>query len=215
MRQSNYNLLVAIRSNDIDRVRDLLKDGAGADPNFQNNNWEPDPPLMVAVEYLHEDRVLNRTHLIWIIELLLEHGASKTINFQNEIGWTVLMEACYNQHICVVRSLLEHGAVEGINLQSTIGETALILAAQRHSGYYVVKMLLENGADPTIRDDENETAFDQPLFLVSVQVCNLWAIHEIYPMWYQRYDLMENNLPFLNYFHLIPRELLEMIFEWI
>jgi len=205
-------LLAAIERGRYKVVKKRLRDDL-LDPNQAHGG---EFPLMKAAKCLDEKPRCDKSNLNRIIELLLEYGASKTINCQHYNGWTALMKVCRrSQHIDSVKLLLKNGAVEGINLQNDYGSTALMIAAQNLNGYNIVKLLLEHGADPSIRDNDNETVFDQILFQNTVKVCKLWAPYEIYPVWYQRYDLMENDLPLSSYFHLLPRELVEMIFEWI
>jgi len=91
----------------------------------------------------------------------LEEGSIslEEINYQNSIGWTVLMYLCrYGRHISsaltIIHKLIALGA--DVNLQDDLGKTALMLACQ-HSGKTsaneIVEILLKHPAiDPNLRD---------------------------------------------------------------
>jgi len=208
-------LSAAIDDNDLERVRVLLEEHH-LDPNFIGEDGGT--YLSTAVIHLDEDWECDKPILKKIIRVLLRYCA-ETINLQDNNGWTALMEACWGGYTEIVKLLLENGAAKGINLQSSNhGETALMMAAGFHilySSYQMIKLLLRYGADASIQDKDGKTVFDRRIFRISIQVCKLHVESIIYPVWYQRYDLMENDLPLLHYFHLLPRELVEMIFEWI
>jgi uncharacterized protein len=81
------------------------------------------------------------------------------INEPTDTGYTPLMWACYCRQPAMVRRLLAHGA----NLQATDpkGKTALHYACSREwvGG---VALLLEQGADPDIRDRDGLLPEDEP-----------------------------------------------------
>ena len=78
-----------------------------------------------------------------LAELLLERGAN--IEEVNDEGFTPLMEAAREGHLCVVRTLLKHEAFINAQTEET-HETALTLAAC--GGFLdVVDTLVKSGAD--------------------------------------------------------------------
>lgn len=78
-----------------------------------------------------------------LAELLLERGAN--IEEVNDEGYTPLMEAAREGHLCVVKTLLKHHALVNAKTEET-QETALTLAAC--GGFLdVVDLLLKAGAD--------------------------------------------------------------------
>lgn len=86
------------------------------------------------------------------VQRLVEAGAE--INF---FGWPPLSYAAYNGHTEIVEYLIKRGAeVDG---KTENGSTALFFAARfGHLG--TVKTLLAHEADPTIVNDNDETAVD-------------------------------------------------------
>ena len=89
--------------------------------------------------------------LDWV-KLLLERDADV-----NMPGWTPLHYAASKGHIEVMRELLEHHAY--IDAPSPNGTTPLMMAA--HYGTpSATKLLLEEGADPTLKNQKDLTARD-------------------------------------------------------
>ncbi|MEY2781617.1 MAG: hypothetical protein RL307_1321 [Pseudomonadota bacterium] len=89
--------------------------------------------------------------LDWV-KLLLEHDADV-----NMPGWTPLHYAASKGHIEIMRELLEHHAY--IDAPSPNGTTPLMMAA--HYGTpSATKLLLEEGADPTLKNQKDLTARD-------------------------------------------------------
>jgi ankyrin repeat protein len=90
-----------------------------------------------------------------IIELLLKNNAILTV--VSKIGNTPLQIACKRRNLEIVKLLFDYGAKITINSQDIAGDTALILATGNNK-YDIVKYLLENGADPMIKDSLGKTA---------------------------------------------------------
>ena len=105
-------------------------------------NEAGETPLMLAA-------ITNQLELA---NQLIERGAEV-----NRKGWTPLHYAASKGHIAMMRLLLENNAY--IDAESPNGTTPLMMAA-----YYgtplAVKLLLEEGADPTLRNQVNASALD-------------------------------------------------------
>lgn len=126
--KAGATLFEAIRNNDSESVRSLLK--AGAD--LQARNEAGDTPLMAAALYADTG----------VLELLLKAGAD--VNATHPAGATALMRAATFRD--KAQRLLEAGADP--SPRSVLGNTALILAARRHGNGATVRLLLDRGADP-------------------------------------------------------------------
>jgi len=153
-RDTNISLLMfAIACESINCVKFLLK--CGANPNFQNENGIT--PSMVAAMQPNSSE---------IIKLLLEHNADP--NLTSKSGWTALMCAVrYSKSVVEnVKILLGFNMSSSIlnadtNIQNNQGSTALIIAVG-HKGsdisFDVVKLLLDNNADPNLKTIKGWTA---------------------------------------------------------
>jgi uncharacterized protein len=87
-----------------------------------------------------------------VVEFLVSRGAEV-----NRQGWTALHYAAANGHLDVVRYLIEQHAY--IDAESPNRTTPLMMAA-RQGQPTMVQLLVEEGADPTIRNDSGLTAAD-------------------------------------------------------
>ncbi len=92
-------------------------------------------PLMYAVLYADADAV----------RLLLENGADP--NIRNEAGATALMWAV--DDLEKTRLLVNNGA--DVNARSADGRTPLLIATGYYGADETIKLLLEHGADPSIK----------------------------------------------------------------
>ncbi len=155
-------LMEAVRRGKSEVVKELLNNGANVNVADQYG-WTA---LMVAASGKSE-----------IVKLLLDHEAN--VNDKNKNGLTALMAAASNLNIKVTKILLENDA--NINDKNKDGLTALMLAInQRHyeeeiyeiiktkefKKYHysravkVVKLLLECGANPDIRNNKGRNTLD-------------------------------------------------------
>jgi ankyrin repeat protein len=75
----------------------------------------------------------------------------------NKPGWTALHYAATNKHLDIVSLLLEHHAY--IDAESPNGSTPLMMAAQ-YGNALTVKLLLDAGADPALRNQQQLSALD-------------------------------------------------------
>ncbi|MCQ2820126.1 MAG: ankyrin repeat domain-containing protein [archaeon] len=93
---------------------------------------------------------INNANLESALALLRDQEVS--IDMSNDIGMTPLHQAVKVNNLSFVNLLLDYGANPNVKTEwSTGGETPIMIAAA--NGYYdIAKLLLDNGADPTIRN---------------------------------------------------------------
>lgn len=133
----------AVRDDDIDTVRKLLREGA--DPKVSNRYGVT--PLSLAAT--NGDPAM--------IEILLKAGADPNAALSG--GQTILMTAARTGNANVVRTLIEHGATVDARERS-YGETALMwAAAENHPD--AAKVLIEHGADVNARSNPLEYSKDR------------------------------------------------------
>ena len=109
---NRYNLIEAVKNNDINRVNSILNNGKANINAKDRDGW---------------------TALIWasckgdleIVKLLVENGAD--IDAKDNEGWSALMEASYEGHLKVVKYLVEKG-IDRVNVKDNDGWTALMRA---------------------------------------------------------------------------------------
>ena len=87
-----------------------------------------------------------------LAKLLIDRGADV-----NRAGWTPLHYASTRGHRDMMRLLLDNDAY--IDSESANGTTPLMMAAYS-APPLAVKLLLEEGADPTLRNQVNASALD-------------------------------------------------------
>jgi uncharacterized protein len=128
-------LMVAARSGHADIVRTLLARGAEIDV------VEParrQTALMWAAAQRHSD----------VVKVLLEAGANTTL--ASNAGLTALMFAIREGDVETTRAMLERDR-DGANARGKDGTSMLVLAIL-NAHFDVAKLLLEFGADPSVKD---------------------------------------------------------------
>lgn len=113
--------------------------------NLNANNSVNETPLMLAA-------INNQLDLA---KVLISRGADV-----NRPGWTPLHYAAAKGHREMMRLLLENEAY--IDSESANGTTPLMMAAY-YAQPLAVKLLLEEGADPTLLNAANASALDMAL----------------------------------------------------
>ncbi len=178
-----------IRTNDIVRVQATLESNPELAHAHSSSNTNTEPMLMIATEGGNPEMVtlllkyepdVNNTRNMYSstalmmaalagriesVRLLLEAGADT--NLKNEFGGTALIyavmsNAISNQERLNIIQQLHYCDASSINEQNNKGKTAFMNVSflSHLEKQDTITLLLESGADPTIRDNENRTAAD-------------------------------------------------------
>jgi hypothetical protein len=129
-------------------VRLLVENGADTDVHCRIYRGET--PLHISIRRGMKD----------VAVFLLENGAS--VEMVDDDHWTPLMQIASGTGGLAEYTgmLLERGAQKTVNYQNIEGDTALHLAIICHGNPKTVKLLLEHGADPLIRNEKGQTALE-------------------------------------------------------
>lgn len=166
------DFFTAVQRDDAQTVRTLLQ--RGFDPNTPDaKGWSPlfiavrEPSPKVAAVLIDWPTTLVETRTeqdesplmiaaiqgqLDIAKLLITRGADV-----NKPGWTALHYAASRGHVEVMHLLLENHAY--IDAASPNNTTPLMMAA-RYGSDQAVRLLLEEGADPLLKNDHGMTAID-------------------------------------------------------
>lgn len=115
-------------------------------------NW---PQTRIEVRTVKDESPLMLAALKGLTEYcrtLIDKGADI-----NKPGWAPLHYAATNGHLEIMTLLLEHDAY--IDAESPNGTTPLMMAAH-YGTHAAVKLLLDAGADPLLKNDQGLTAID-------------------------------------------------------
>ncbi|WP_299451845.1 ankyrin repeat domain-containing protein [uncultured Pigmentiphaga sp.] len=163
---------IAIRNDRADTVKTLLQ--RGLDPNMPNEL--SNTPLLEAIKeeswavydvLLADKRIdVNRKNLLGESPLMYLAIRGETARMQaliergaevNHPGWTALHYAASKGNDDAVRLLLEHHAY--IDAESP-GKMTPLMMAMRYNHASTVKLLLDEGADGYVRNEEGKNAAD-------------------------------------------------------
>ncbi|MEY3146190.1 MAG: hypothetical protein RL342_1861 [Pseudomonadota bacterium] len=137
--QGEYALILAFREPRLKAARVLI---GWPNLNAEVRSAQDESPLMLAA--LHG--------LLAECQGLIERGADV-----NKPGWAPLHYAATNGHLAVMQLLIDENAY--LDAESPNGSTPLMMAA--HYGTpSAVKLLLESGADPTLKNNLGLSAID-------------------------------------------------------
>lgn len=162
----------AVRGDDASGVRDLLK--RGFDPNTRDEQGqtgllialrEPSPKVIQALLDAPATNVELRnakdeSPLMMAALKGQQELVSRLIARDADInkpGWTPLHYAATNGHVAVMKQLLDQHAF--IDAQSPNGTTPLMMAAM-YGSTAAVRLLVEEGADPLMKNEQGMTAAD-------------------------------------------------------
>jgi hypothetical protein len=124
----------------------------GADPNYT-----PDPKYITnAPTPMNNFYVAIRSRDLDLVNLFLDYGADPNYG-DNRNALTVLSGSAH--YIDLFSTLLSRGADPNFRTKSNM-ETPLHYYADNSLNYEMVKLLLENGADRSLRNKNNQTAED-------------------------------------------------------
>jgi len=135
-------LMVAVNADNIRGARLLLE--GNANPNIYDNNGSS--PLMKTISLGKNPDM---------VELLVEFGAD--VNAKSPDGTPVLMAYPYRDRIAVYKELIAHEA--DLNITNAEGQTPLIKAVLE-GNLEMVKILMEHGANPHVKDNFDASAID-------------------------------------------------------
>ncbi|UZX01762.1 ankyrin repeat domain-containing protein [Arthrobacter sp. CDRTa11] len=155
----DQELIAAAKANNVALVAELI--GRGGNVNAKDA-IQDSAFLYAGAEGFNE-----------VLRLTLEAGADVTST--NRYGGTALMPASEHGHVETVRILLAAGVP--VNHVNNLGWTAMQEAILLNNGgprqQEVVRLLLEAGGDPSIRDPQGRTALENAERLGFVEIANL------------------------------------------
>jgi ankyrin repeat protein len=120
----------------------------GADVNLPQTHSYKQTPLLLSIHY----------EVPKVMELLLDNGA--LCSGVDEEGKTPLILAAGMGRQQCFELLLNNGAGSTINVRNLDGDTALHISVWAHGFRDIIEPLLNYGADPLIKNNNNETALD-------------------------------------------------------
>lgn len=105
-----------------------------------------------------------------MIQWLLENGADIDA-VSHDRGYSAVMDAVWKSNLPIVELLVNKGA--NLNFISRDGQTALILATGSEN-FDICRVLVENGADPTIKDRMGMSSIDYATLFKKEKILNLY-----------------------------------------
>ena len=137
--QGQHGLYLAMREPSL-KAAQVLIDWPKTDVNILNAKGES--PLMLAILKGEQD----------VADKLIKKGADV-----NKTGWTPLHYAASSGQLTIISQLLENSAY--IDAESPNGTTPLMMAAM-YGTTAAVKLLLDEGADPQLKNQQGLSALD-------------------------------------------------------
>ena len=176
----------ACRLNDYETVAKLIEKGASVNhvrgdvrtPIFETSNddikilliengADPDASFFRACfktivddekAYASGEAIRKMEGCLRVLKVHIEYGAD--VYAETKDGNNAILLVAWAHNIICLEYLLENYTFD-INQQNNLGETSLIAACLRdYGGEEVVKLLLAQGADKTIKDKAGKTAYD-------------------------------------------------------
>lgn len=97
-----------------------------------------------------------------LVDVLIKEGYAAAMDTKSgETALTTIIDSSYPDRVRLVERALASGAKATLNLRDTRGRTALIRAADKiylpDEGPTILRMLVDNGADPSIKDDNERS----------------------------------------------------------
>lgn len=108
-----------------------------------------------------------------IIDLLVKAGEDP--NNESNLKETLLTKACQFVNADLVKMALKYG--NRVNQKIYTGATGLILASSHDNATEIVKILLKNGADANIKDNDGKAALDHAIKFNCTEVIGILKQH--------------------------------------
>ena len=169
MKQNETPLQVAIKNQNLEVVRVLLANGS--DPNsFPVLNQALETGNLKIIQmllengangnYLFDEALFAYSNSLATIEMLLKCDVD--VNIRDDSNWTPLHRTIANtSNVGLASLLIRFGA--DINAKDNYLQTPLHFAYAHIYGYEnleFLKILMQNGANPNLKDDEGESAIE-------------------------------------------------------
>ena len=150
----SQNLFDACRSGNVERLKALHAINPDTLNSVNENGFSP----LIIATYKNQ---------IKVVEFLLKNNAA--VNFDSPEG-TALIGACYKGNFEIVELLIQNKA--NVNVVGGNNISPLIFAVQSKNKK-LVKLLVQNGADQTIKDSAGRTAKDYAMLLELKDIAEL------------------------------------------
>jgi hypothetical protein len=138
-------LHLAVAQDDLEQVKRLISSGSNV--NSSDKSYDNRTPLHIAIENGNLE----------MVRILIESGAD--VNAKTKLGITpLLMIEDHENGFDLAKLLVSKGA--DVNVQNNGKETVLMFAAEGGNVEFV-RLLLENGANPRLKDRDGETALEK------------------------------------------------------
>ncbi|KAG9034060.1 hypothetical protein FRB95_013829 [Tulasnella sp. JGI-2019a] len=141
---------------------------------------------MTDLEDKEGETALHKASLnghVGVVKFLLKvEGHKADVHAQDADGWTALHNACSKGYLDIVRYLCEkagaadpphEGAARGVNQKSKGGWTPLMNAASKGHLPVVLYLLTKQSADPLVRNNWGETAYDAAAAVFEIWICEV------------------------------------------
>lgn len=147
------NLIKAIKQNDIDQVKIMLDNyNCGLGGIGDLNSLGSLGSLCSKSAFLHH---AYKTNNLEIMELLIKSGAN--VDEKDDAGWTVLCNACVDGNYECVELLINYNTNLNLPIQIDTHIYTSVFIAYENEHLDIMKLLLENGADPNIQNGAYNT----------------------------------------------------------
>jgi ankyrin repeat protein len=150
----SQDLFDACRSGNVERLKALHEINPDTLNSVNENGFSP----LIISTYKNQ---------IKVVEFLLKNNAD--VNFDSPEG-TALIGACYKGNFEIVELLIQNKA--NVNVVGGNNISPLIFAVQSKNKK-LVKLLVQNGADQTIKDSAGRTAKDYAMLLELKDIAEL------------------------------------------
>lgn len=140
----------AVSNRHLEIAQLLLANGANINATFSEGSDDCLPcPYGITVMHRIVNMTLDGEATSEFLKLLLKYRPD--LNIESESGYTPLEHACFGKNIELVDKLIKGGAKLKTDKFSSLHCAAMF------SNYQVTKYLLENGADPNMKDASGNT----------------------------------------------------------